>query len=281
MLSTRKKIQLAAALSKGLLFARRLCGLPSDSVKASRKGLIWELNLTEGIDLAIYLSVFERSTYVALQSLIKPGDVVLDIGANIGAHTLPLAQSVGDSGKVYAFEPTDFAFSKLLRNIQLNPGIISRIVAVQAFLGERDDAIPDDDVYSGWPLSFDGPVHEKHLGRAESLGGAKPIVLDDFIRTRELKRVDAVKMDVDGFECHVLGGARELLHKYRPQLIMELAPYVLTERGRSLDELVSLLRDAGYGLFRLEDEAALPSDTGQLNELVPSGASMNILARPD
>lgn len=281
MISTRNKIQFAASVSRMIIFARKFLGLNSDSVIVTRRGLKWELDLNEGIDLALYLGVFEQSTSNAFDSLIKQGDIVFDIGANIGAHTLPLARLVGEQGQVYAFEPTDFAFSKLLRNIARNPDIMQRITVLQAFLGERDDAIPDEEVYSGWPLSFDGPLHEKHLGRAESLTGAKPIVLDDFVRERGVQHVDAVKMDVDGFECHVLSGARNLLDRFRPQLIMELAPYVLTERGRSLDELVSLLRNAGYGLFRLEDGTRLPTDIKQLNDLVPAGASMNILAKAE
>ena len=78
------------------------------------------------IDFAIYLGgMFERNTALALRKLVRPSSLVLDIGANIGAHTLRLANLVGSSGRVFAFEPTDFAYSKLQANLDLNPALAS------------------------------------------------------------------------------------------------------------------------------------------------------------
>lgn len=59
---------------------------------------------------------------------------MLDIGANIGSHTLPLAQMVGPSGRVYSFEPTDYAFGKQRRNLSLNPELSKRVNALQSML---------------------------------------------------------------------------------------------------------------------------------------------------
>lgn len=87
-----------------------------------RDNITYDLNLSEGIDFGIYLANFyERQTRSALSRLVSPGSLVLDIGANIGAHTLHLAQLVGPLGRVLAFEPTEFAFRKLRRNLDLNP----------------------------------------------------------------------------------------------------------------------------------------------------------------
>ena len=73
------------------------------------------------------------------QRIVRRGDIVLDIGANIGAHTLHLAQAVGAAGKVWAIEPTDYAMAKLKANIALNPGLAARIVCCQLMLVDRTE----------------------------------------------------------------------------------------------------------------------------------------------
>ena len=121
MLSTAQKIRIARVLSGGVIGLRRTLGLPSE-VTTRRGGVRWRLDLTEGIDLSIYLlGAFEPATVKLYRRLVKPGDVVLDIGANIGAHVLPLAVLVGDAGRVIAFEPTRYACRKLQANLALNP----------------------------------------------------------------------------------------------------------------------------------------------------------------
>lgn len=69
------------------------------------------------------------------------------------------------------------------------------------------------------------------------------------------------------------------LKRFRPVILMELAPYVLTERGRSLEELLDILRLAGYRLSYLDRDDALPA-AAQVQAMIPDGASLNLLARP-
>ncbi len=101
-----------------------------------RRGVAWTLDLREGIDFSIWLlGAFELSTVRAYQRILRPGAIVLDIGANIGAHTLHLARAVGTEGKVWAIEPTDYAMGKLKTNIALNPELAPRIVGCQLHAG--------------------------------------------------------------------------------------------------------------------------------------------------
>ena len=122
MLTTMQKIALARAVQKPVVAARSLASLGAITT-VRRRRVSWTLDLREGIDFSIWLlGAFELATVRAYERLVRPGDTVLDIGANIGAHTLHLARAVGAQGKVYAIEPTDYAIGKLKANIALKPG---------------------------------------------------------------------------------------------------------------------------------------------------------------
>jgi FkbM family methyltransferase len=281
MLTTKTKIQLASVLSKGVRFVRRMGRSKNDLVEAKRGNLRWQLDLNEGIDFSIYaLGVFERSVVTTYRRFVRPGDIVLDIGANIGAHTLHLARLVGSEGRVLAFEPTLYAFNKLRRNLALNVDIASRVTAEQIMLTDRPDETIEAEVYSSWPLDGGRGLHAKHLGRPEALTGSRAERLDDYLTNTGIKRLDFVKLDVDGFECHVLGGSLTALKKFRPVVLMELSPYLLTERGRSAAQLVSILKQAGYNLFRLDGKTAVSYDAALFQKLVPDGSIFNVIGRP-
>ena len=181
----------------------------------------------------------------------------------------------------YAFEPTAYAFGKLQQNLALNPELVPRVAAEQIMLTDSPDGPVETEIYSSWPLSDTGTVlHPKHLGRPESTAGSRAVRLDDYVESASIQRVDFIKLDVDGFERHVLGGSIETLKKYRPVMLMELSPYVLSEGGRSLEELLEILGTAGYQWYRLKSRMLLSSDATQLRMIVPDGASLNAIARP-
>jgi FkbM family methyltransferase len=191
---------------------------------------------------------------MAIHRLVSPGSVVLDVGANIGAHTLELARRVGSSGKVIAFEPTSFAHSKLLRNLALNPNLAAMVKAEQLMLAASDHRSTESEIYSSWPLVHADRLHANHLGRLQSTEGARAISLDSYLEQNGVTRVDFIKLDVDGYECEVLEGARHCLDIFRPPIVMELAPYVLRERGASLAQLINVFGRSGYRFSRLDGE---------------------------
>jgi FkbM family methyltransferase len=277
ILRTKDKIRLARTASIMVGWARRL-GNSKDLVEVRRDGLRWQLDLREGIDFSIFLlGVFERSSVNVYRRLIRPGDVVLDIGANIGAHTLQFARLVGGAGRVYAFEPTAFAFAKLARNLELNPELRDRVMAEQVMLAARDDAPVVAEIYSSWPLEKAADLHHNHLGRAQSTTGCRVTTLDTALAAARVSRVDFVKLDVDGFECEVLQGAVTSLSTLKPTILMELAPHLLPERNSSIHVLVSVLAEAGFRLARLNGRP-LPMDPEYLLAAVPAGRTLNVLA---
>jgi FkbM family methyltransferase len=259
-LKTAHKIAVAKVLYRTISAARRAIGR-SDKIVTTKRGLHYELDLSEGIDLAVYLfGAFEPSTQYALSKHVKPGMTVLDIGANIGSHTLHMANLVGANGRVYAFEPTAFAYAKLLRNLALNPLLEPRVIAQQCFLVGRDfDGVPQQ-IYSSWPLVGGSNLHSKHLGASKSTDGAFARTLDSILADDGDPAVHVVKLDVDGFECEVVSGAASMMSRHKPIFIMELAPYVLLERGQSIEQLMSFFAPLGYRFFHEKTEKELLTD---------------------
>ena len=281
MLSTRAKIKLARALSSAILCGRRILRRSAE-VTATRRGITWRLNLKEGVDLSIYLlGGFEIRTIRRYQELLRKDDVVLDIGANIGAHTLPLAQIVGPAGKVYSFEPTAYAYAKQLANISLNPQLASRISAHQMMLMASDASPLPDSVYSSWPLEVADDLHTDHLGRLMGTEGASGGTLDRFIQSRGVDRVDFIKIDVDGNELAVLKGARATINRFKPRIMVELAPYVHSDNPQLFDDLLSELIGASYKFYDMNNGRLLPQNFEELKRAIPEKGGLNVLAAPD
>jgi FkbM family methyltransferase len=278
-MKTTHKIGAARAIYRAIHTGRSLLGR-SDREIATRNNIRYELDLSQGIDFAIYLgNVYERQTRATLRKLVKPASLVLDIGANIGAHTLHLAQLVGPQGRVFAFEPTNFAFQKLNRNLALNPDLQKRVTVFHCFLASTDaEAVPSA-IYSSWPLAKESGLHAKHLGREMQTGSAQARSLDSILSEQADRKIQLVKLDVDGFECDVLRGATNLLREHKPIFMMELAPYLLQERGTSLAELLSYFLPNGYVFYNERTEKQLPLAPDEMRKLVGDGESMNVVAR--
>lgn len=280
-MKTDQKIRLAAFISRLVRRARKLRGRPDTDI-FHRGGFTWQLDLTQGIDFAIYLQGgFEPMTLREYGKLVKVGDTVFDIGANIGSHTIPLAQLVGLNGKVVAFEPTDYAYSKLQRNLNLNPTLQSRVTTVQALLVATGEDQKPEGIPSSWSLeapSIGEHVHPVHKGTYNSLEGAATIQLDQWVADNHLNHLDFVKIDVDGFEVDVLEGAKHTLRRFRPVIMMEFAPYVFKERGRSFKELIILLHDFGYHARKVHGKyiELIP----ELEQSIPHGGSINVILEP-
>ena len=285
MLTTHRKLQIARVLSIGLRGTRRLLG-QGDTVRVRRGGLYWQLDLKEGIDLAIYLNAYQRIGKHLKETVLRPGLTVIDIGANVGAFTLPLASAVGPQGTVIAIEATRFAFEKLQANLSLNPAIASHVLTVQVMLGDTDQPSEVDGIYSSWRLDDAGPAdrHPEHGGRKMSVAGAQWATLDSLL-TRDpalsahANRADFVKLDVDGNELAVLRGARRFLESRRPSLLIEIAPYVQNESLGRFEKLLAEIRRLDYRLENAETGKPVCCDAKTLTGMIPHGAGIDVLCR--
>ncbi len=279
LLSTRQKIFIAKVAHRFVKAWRKLRGLPTQA-EFTRGGLRWLLDLNEGIDFSIFLlGSFEPDAVRCYESLLKPGDVAIDIGANIGAHTLHLARVVGPQGKVLAFEPTAYAHTKLRANLALNPELVPRVSLRQLLLMESSDAAVPETICSSWPLGKEEGLHPDHLGKPHTTEGAGSSTLDAAVEAAGVGRIAFVKLDVDGHELSVLRGATKTLATSRPPILIELCPQVCVEHGYPFSELVQCITGLGYR-FETFKGRALPDDPAALEKLIPAKGGINVLAIP-
>lgn len=166
--------------------------------------------------------------------VIRPGDTVLDIGANLGYYTLLAADLVGPEGRVVAIEPNPEVFRRLSASIAVN-GFTSRTSAHNVALagpgetGERAFFVPTGEPKNGRFLGLqEDPDHLADHGVVSevALGRIDP---DAF------ERVDFIKIDVEGAELAVLEHLRPVLEKFRPKVVCE----VNFQRGYSWDDVVA------------------------------------------
>lgn len=227
---TRIKIFLA---SLGLRVLR--CFLSSSQLTVSRKGIRYCLELDQVIDFCIFLFGSFQASISSLKDIHLPKDaVIFDIGANLGSMTLSFAKSY-PLGTVHAFEPTLYAFSKLQRNLSLNPELQTRIVATRAFVMASPVEEAPHFAYAKWQLiGGEHDVHPLHGGSLESASGARVVQLDTYVAQHSISRVDLVKIDVEGHELGVLQGSHKLLEIHKPVVIFESGVYQLTEQGEGL-----------------------------------------------
>lgn len=275
-LSTAGKLEIARVLRRLAGSWLALTGDDPRNVACRRHGVRWRLDLDEGVQLALYLGVYERSTTRALARIARPDMIAIDIGANIGAQALPLARQVGPKGRVIAIEPADSAIARLRDNCALNPEFEARVTLVHRALGAAGDR-PAENYFASWPLATTVNAHPVHQGKPERSSAAAS-TLDDLIEELGLARVDLIKLDVDGNELPVMNGASATLGRHQPVIVFELAPYLLEARGDSPSALPQLFVDRGYHLYDEDTFAPLPTDHEALRRSIPSGGSRNVIA---
>ncbi|AGX88144.1 glycosyltransferase [Candidatus Symbiobacter mobilis CR] len=238
--------------------------------QVTRNGILFELDLSETIERSIYdIGCFEPATTAAIAKLVKSGMTVIDIGANIGAHALFMAQLVGLTGRAFAIEPMSEAFRKLSRNLELNP-LLANLSLHRVALGSENGSLLANFNYS-WPL--DGNYRDV-------IPESVPVrCLDDFLDEQGITRVDLIKLDVDGFEHKILRGASRTLREMRPILVMELCNYTLESVGDSAATMLEEIVACRYCFFFEQDFR--PATPSELLEAIPVGSSINVIAMPE
>lgn len=231
---------------------------------------LW-LNSTGYIDKQIISKgQFEPASTRAIERLVKKGDVVIDVGANIGYYTVWLSKLVGASGKVIAFEPTRHFGDVLRRNIEANR--LSNVEIVNFGLSNKSQGLLIDIGPSSAtlhsPAGFDAIVGQENI---------LLITLDEFVKQSPPGKIDFIKMDIDGHEPLFFEGAWDALEQYSPIVIFEVSHLHYLEAGVSAWDFYDLVCSKGYKFFYEEDFTEIVSREDFLRRCANFAHSSNVL----
>jgi len=174
--------------------------------------------------------------------LTRPGYTVLDIGANIGCHTLRFSKLVGEKGRVFAFEPTRYAYEKLGRNIELNPQFSNNITLEKKAVSNVTETNQAIHFSSSWLLfGNQKPIAEEVVDF---------VTVDHYVMQKDIERIDIMKIDVDGFEPEVVEGAVNTIKNHKPILFLEV------NNTPKIDRVIKFLLGLNY-LFVHEVDCTL------------------------
>jgi FkbM family methyltransferase len=217
----------------------------------------WWLARNDYLGAALFHEGFENGERSFVESFLRPGMTVIDIGAHHGYYTLLASRRVGPSGRVLAFEPSTRERNRLNLHLRLNR--CKNVSVESCALGDADSA----------GQLFLAPTNESgfnSLRKPDVSGATTPISvvvqrLDDVLLKQQIRSVDFVKLDVEGAELSVLKGARELLTKRpRPTILAEVQDVRTNPWGYEAKEIVRFLNDLDYRWYA-------PTAGGSLEEM--------------
>ncbi|HEY8611107.1 MAG TPA: FkbM family methyltransferase [Roseomonas sp.] len=226
---------------------------------------------TRGIDIAPHLILFGvwETAYVLLfQRLIRPGELVLDIGANHGVYAV-LGAAAG--GIVAACEPNPRLCDLMRRSAAVN-GMTDRLTVHEAAVGEADGT-----VQIAFDMSWPGGGHvlEPEWKRAGT--DCRVLALDNLFPDPRTK-VGVIKMDVEGSEGRAIRGMRQLLERSPDvRMMMEFVPTMLTSHGVGPAETIGMLREMGFRFWDIAADAALSPLDPDVLAAATDGSVRNIL----
>ena len=209
--------------------------------------------------------VYDESSERELQffeGLDLKGNVIYDVGASSGSHTLMFRRLIGPTGHVYSFEPEPTCFLGLTQHIKINE--LSNVSAFQLALGnafeQRKMVVPDPA-----RVSLAGTLSESLQSVLTAEQVLKELTvdvvrMDDWHREHQAKDPDLIKIDVEGFELQVIDGAQELLEHARPLVFIEIDGADTQEREHIARGVMTRLRKLGYGFVHMETDRIVNPD---------------------
>lgn len=197
----------------------------------------------DSLDLSINGVYGELDTKI-IREEIHEGDIVIDVGANIGYYTLIFAQLVGSSGKVFAFEPESKNFEILKKNIEINN--YPNIVAEQKIVSDKSGIVK-------LFIAEHGIVGHRinQQKSSQKFIEVESIILDNYIKKLNLdNKINFIKIDVEGSEPKVLEGAKEIMQKSNQlKIFTEFNREAVEEYGIEPKEMIDLFYRNGFKIY--------------------------------
>ena len=217
---------------------------------------------------------YERETREVIENIISQGDTFFDLGANIGFFSLLTARIVGDEGKIYAFEPTPSTLKFLTKNISEN-NFNNRVIVEKYAVSNKIGKV-------NFRLNKGSECNSITENSGQGTISVNTITLDKYVKDRKIKKVDLIKMDIEGQEFSALQGMKDVNKTNKDlKIIFEFHKENLNENGMTGLEIFLLLKDYGFNrftvLFRKPYEILIPDDF-HIIQAQATRENLNILA---
>jgi FkbM family methyltransferase len=223
---------------------------------------------------------YEQETVRVLESVLKPGDTFIDVGAHVGYFSVIAAALVGRHGRVWALEPDPLNFKALVENIELNGANVFPLrLAAGPFQGYMDffTNLDNDGGHAFWDVG----MHEFNQRSRATPARRQVHVLP--VGALPCKGAVVIKIDTEGAEAQVLNGATDLLALPDTTVICEINRFGLAQMGSSEEQLWDLMEvELGYRAFVLEpDSEKEPVPVAPGESFDSGGVVFNMMFRKD
>ena len=219
----------------------------------SRFGFKLLIKKTDFSSLFFYSDDYEAEETKLISEIVKSGMTVLDIGGNIGYFTLLMANLVGKEGKIHTFEPNPPMYSRLEKNIKINPELDDgRITLHKIALSSKEG----ETIFYCPIEGHEGVGGLKNTKRASIEKEIKVNIetLDKFVLDNKINKIDFIKMDIEGGELDVLKGAEDTLKKIRPIILFEANEMNTAPYGYRVMDILYYFEERDYIIKKTGDD---------------------------
>jgi len=227
---------------------------PIRSVVDYDEGLLFHCDTQSFLEWYIFFyGAFRPEVSRLINRMLRPGQVAIDIGANVGMHSVIMANRVGPTGRVVVFEPDPHPMGRLRRNMALNG--IDWVTTVEAAVSARSETrtfyLHDDSIGNFANAS----LVAANVGKQTASVEMQVVSIDEWMRDNPLPRVDVVKLLAQGEEYNALQGMRGLIERDRPKIFFLYEPSYWQRQGLELMDAVRFFAGHGYGVQEVEFRA--------------------------
>ncbi|MDQ8202133.1 FkbM family methyltransferase [Pelagicoccus sp. SDUM812003] len=205
------------------------------------------------VERIMWTGKFEEKLVALARRVVQPGDTCFDVGGNVGAISIALAEAVGEGGRVHTFEPNPTNFARLSANLELNPELRGRVTLNNVGISDQPGTLywSEDPGNPGNGMLGD-------QGDIES----KVITLDAYTQENDVQELSFMKVDVEGMELQVFKGAEETLKRFKPTLYFEtLSRFSSGPERDNFLKIETYLLSLGYTLNKLHPDGTLTPST--------------------